>query len=55
MIRNIVKEEIEKDEEKIGGIIKTYLESTNERANRKSHKVVSITKRLEFTQEHLDE
>ena len=55
MIRKIVKEEIEKHEEKIGDIIKTQLENTTDRLQRISQEVVSITKSLEFTQEQLDE
>ena len=55
MIRKIVKEEIEKHEEKIGDIINTQLENTTDRLERISQEVVSITKSLEFTQEQLDE
>ena len=55
MIRKIVKEEIEKHEEKIGDIIKTQLENTTDRLERISQEVVSITISLEFTQEQLDE
>ena len=55
MIRKIVKEEIEKHEEKIGEIIKIQLENTTDRLDGISQEVVSITKSLEFTQEQLDE
>ena len=55
MIRKIVKEEIEKHEEKIGDIINTQLENRTDRLERISQEVVSITKSLEFTQEQLDE
>ena len=55
MIRKIVKEEIEKHEEKIGDIINTQLENTTDRLERISQEVVRITKSLEFTQEQLDE
>ena len=46
MIRKIVKEEIEKHEEKIGEIIKIQLENTTDRLDGISQEVVSIRKKL---------
>ena len=55
MIRKIVKEGSKNHEEKVGEIIKTQLENTNNRLDSISQEVVDITESLEFTQEQLDE
>ena len=54
-IRKIVKKEIENHEKKVGEIIKTHLENTNNQLDRISQEVFEITKSLEFTQSQLDE
>ena len=53
MIKKTVKEEIENHEEKVGEIVKTQLENTNNRLDRILQKVVDITKSLEFTKNSL--
>ena len=47
-IRKKVKEEIENHEKKVGEIIKTHLENTNNQLNTISQEVFEITKSLEF-------
>ena len=54
-IRKIVKEEIKNHKKKVGEIIKTHLENTNNQLDRISQEVFEITKSLEFTQCQLDE
>ena len=53
-IRKIVKEEIENHEKRVGRIIKTHSENTNNQLDRISQEVCEITKSLEFTQGQLD-
>ena len=46
----VVKEELQSHEEKFSEILKSYLETTNQRLNEISGEVVEITKSLGFTQ-----
>ena len=51
IIRSIVKEELEDHEKKLCEILKSHLETANQRLNKnKLNKVVELTKSLEFTQ-----
>ena len=50
IIRKVVKEELEDHEKKFCEILKSHLETANQRLNKISDEVVELTKSLEFTQ-----
>ena len=50
IIRKVVKEELQSHEETFSEIIKSHLETTNQRLNQISGEVIELTKSLEFTQ-----
>ena len=49
IIREVVKEEFADDEKKFSEILKSHLETTNQRLNEISGEVLELTKSLEFT------
>ena len=55
IIRKLVKKELEDDEKKFCEILKSHLETANQRLNKISDEVVELTKSLEFTQAEVKE
>ena len=55
IIRKVVKEELEDHEKKFCEILKSHLETANQRLNKISDEVVELTKSLEFTQAEVKE
>ena len=55
IIREIVKEELEDHEKKFCEILKSYLETANQRLNKILNELVELTKSLEFTQAEVKE
>ena len=55
IIRKVVKEEHEDHEKKLCEILKSHLETANQRLNKISDEVVELTKSLEFTQAEVKE
>ena len=54
-IRKKVKEELEEHEKKFCEILKSHLETANQRLNKISDEVLELTKSLEFTQTKIKE
>ena len=50
IIRKVVKEELEDHKKKLCEILKSHLETANQRLNKFSDEVAELTKSLEFTQ-----
>ena len=50
IIRKVVKEELEKHEKKLCEILKSHLETANQRLNKILEEVFEVTKSLEFIQ-----
>ena len=55
IIRKVVKEELEDHEKKFCEILKSHLETANQRLNKILDEVVELTKSLEFTQAEVKE
>ena len=55
IIRKVGKEELEDHEKKFCEILKSHLETANQRLNKISDEVVELTKRLQFTQTEVKE
>ena len=55
IIREVVKEEFADHEKKFNEILKSHLETTNQRLNEISGEVLELTKSLEFTQGEVKE
>ena len=55
IIREVVKEEFPDHEKKFSEILKSHLETTNQRLNEISGEVLELTKSLEFTQGEVKE
>ena len=55
IIREVVKEEFADHEKKFSEILKSHLETTNQRLNEISGEVLELTKSLEFTQGEVKE
>ena len=51
IIRKAVKEELEDHEKKFCEILKSHLETTNQRLNKISDEIAQLTKSLQFTQQ----